>query len=72
MADEADFASDYIDKQLELRLKEIRNSGEIKIGPKQCVECEEAIPDARRQLGLKLCIECAIEAERRGSLFADH
>ena len=70
MADEADHASDYIDRMvadaLSSRLKGPQNAK----GSKICLECGENIPDPRRKLGFKLCIECAEETERRESLFA--
>jgi len=71
MADEADVANDFIDTEVTRALGRLRQAGEIKQGPKACVECDEAIPLARRKLGFKFCVECAEEIERRKSLFAN-
>lgn len=70
MADDADIASSYIDKAVADALSKMQQNGVPKAGAKFCVECDEKIPDARRKLGFQLCIECAEESERRGSLFA--
>jgi RNA polymerase-binding transcription factor DksA len=72
MADEADIANALIDNEVASVLSRMRRDTVVKMGPKECVECEEAIPLARRQLGFKFCVECAEERERRKSLFADH
>ncbi|MEO8401214.1 MAG: TraR/DksA family transcriptional regulator [Gammaproteobacteria bacterium] len=71
MADEADIANDLIANEVSSVLNRLRRDTVIKVGPKECVECEEAIPVARRQLGFKHCVECAEKIERRKSLFAD-
>jgi RNA polymerase-binding transcription factor DksA len=71
MADEADIANDLIANEVSSALSKMRQSTEIKMGPKECVECGEKVPIERRRLGFKLCIECAAESERRKSLFAD-
>jgi RNA polymerase-binding transcription factor DksA len=70
MADDADHASDYIDHMLASALNSRQQSGAPKEGAKVCVDCGEKIPDARRKLGFRMCIECAAENERRDSLFA--
>lgn len=70
MADDADIASNYIDKAVAEALSKMQQGSMSKSGTKVCVECDESIPDARRKLGFRLCIECAEESERRGSLFA--
>jgi RNA polymerase-binding transcription factor DksA len=72
MADEADVANDYINNQISQALDSIRQNMTKKPGTKTCTECGEAIPEARRLLGFRLCIQCAEETERRKSLFADH
>ncbi len=72
MADEADIASEYIEHAMSRTLNNIRqNSVTLKAGAKACTECGEKIPDIRRKLGFQLCVECAAEAERLQSLFAD-
>jgi RNA polymerase-binding transcription factor DksA len=70
MADDADIASNFIDKAVAEALSKMQQNPVSKMGSKVCVECDEKIPDARRKLGFQLCIECAEESERRGSLFA--
>ena len=70
MADEADIANDLIANEVLGALRKMRQNTEVKMGPKECVECGEAIPTERRHLGFKLCIECASESERRKALFA--
>ena len=35
------------------------------VGPEFCVECEDDIPEARRNMGYDLCVSCASLAERR-------
>ncbi len=72
MADEADIASDYNELMISRALGRIRRDTSIKAGPKLCGDCEEAIPEARRKLGFKLCVQCAEETERRNSLFANY
>jgi len=70
MADEADIANDLIANEVSSALSKMRQDTIVKMGPKECIECGEIIPMARRQLGFKLCLECARESERRKSLFA--
>ncbi len=70
MADEADIANDLIANEVLGALRKMRQNTEVKMGPKECIECGESIPQERRSLGFKLCIECAEESERRKSLFA--
>jgi RNA polymerase-binding transcription factor DksA len=70
MADEADIANDLIANEVLSALSKMRQDTAVKMGPKECGECGENIPTARRRLGFKLCVECAEESERRKSLFA--
>lgn len=73
MADEADIANDFINAQLSRALDQLRqNNSTVKKENKICEECGEKIPVARRKLGFGLCIECAEQAERRGSLYGDY
>lgn len=72
MADDADIANDFIDNEVSRALGRIRQDLKPKTGSKECGDCGEKIPDARRNLGFSLCIECASESERRKSLFADY
>lgn len=69
MADVADVANDLIDNEVSSMLR-LRQGAPVKIGPKTCMECEEDIPQARRELGFSLCLPCAEEAERRNALYA--
>ena len=69
MADEADIANDYITNAISHALDKWQQNNS-KPGAKQCIDCGEDIPEARRTLGLSRCIDCATELERRGSLFA--
>lgn len=73
MADEADIANDYINdailRSLERMQKNQKHAPNL-IGSKTCRECGEDIPELRQNLGFKLCIACAEEAERRQSRFA--
>ncbi len=71
MADEADIANDLIASAVLSTLSKMRQDTAVKMGPKECVECGEDIPTARRRLGFKLCVACAEESERRNSLFAN-
>ena len=72
MADEVDLANDLIANEVNSVLSRFRQAtATVKMGPKECVECGEDIPEARRQLGFKLCITCAEESERRKALFAE-
>jgi RNA polymerase-binding transcription factor DksA len=72
MADDADIANDYINTQVSRALAKLRQANDAKPGSKVCAECGEDIPDARRKLGFKLCVQCAEESERRNSLFANY
>lgn len=72
MADDADIANDYIDNAVSRALGRLRTEPSKISGTKTCKECGEKIPDARRKLGFQLCVECAEEAERRKSRFADY
>ena len=70
MADEADIANDLIANEVSSALSKMRQDTAIKMGPKECIECGESIPLARRRLGFKRCVECAMESERLKSLYA--
>lgn len=74
MADEADIANDYLEYITNVISSALDKKPQInaKLGPKECKDCGEAIPAARRQLGFQRCIECAEETERRKSLFANY
>ncbi|MDR3479031.1 MAG: hypothetical protein P4M14_13500 [Gammaproteobacteria bacterium] len=72
MADDADIANDYINNEVSRALARLRQATSATPGLKFCAECEEEIPEARRKLGFKLCVQCAEESERRNSLFANY
>jgi len=73
MADEADIASAYTLQAVEMALAQRQqNSANVKPGAKNCKECGEEIPTARRKLGFSLCIACAEESERKKSQFIDY
>lgn len=72
MADEIDIANDLIANEVSRALSKLRQTAsQDPNGAKNCVECGEAIPEARQKLGFKFCVPCAEESERRKSLFAD-
>lgn len=71
MADEIDLANDLIDSEVSRALSKIRQSTSQSVGTKQCIECGDEMPEARRNLGFKFCVPCAAERERREALFAD-
>ncbi len=72
MADEADIANTFIDNEVSRALDKMRRNMEAKPGSRVCKECEEDIPLERCKLGFQLCVHCAEESERRGSLFATY
>ena len=65
--DEADIANDSMQRDLDIRLAEMRSRQRLG-GPEFCDECEAPMPRLRRDLGLILCIECATLAERAAKL----
>lgn len=71
MADEADIANDYIAQAISSALNKRQQNSNTQLVSKNCADCGEEIPIARRSLGFKLCFECAEESERRKSLFVD-
>lgn len=66
--DEVDIANDLAMKDLEYRLAS--RARPAKMGPEVCEECEEPMIQLRRDLGLKMCVDCARERERLVKLFA--
>jgi phage/conjugal plasmid C-4 type zinc finger TraR family protein len=71
MADDIDIANDLIANEVSRALSRIRQKGQTVEGAKFCEECGDDIPAARRKMGFNLCVPCAQEEERKGSLFAD-
>ena len=71
MADEADLANEQLNSELSRTINRIRKSAAAGKGSKNCHDCGEEIPPARRELGFRFCIGCAETRERKQSLFAD-
>ncbi len=70
MADDADIAYDFINRELADALNRRQRAAELAQGTKICVECGDDMPEVRQKLGLKLCKPCAEEAEKRNAQFA--
>ncbi|OGT60223.1 MAG: hypothetical protein A3E85_01725 [Gammaproteobacteria bacterium RIFCSPHIGHO2_12_FULL_45_12] len=72
MADAIDIANDLIDIEVARALSKMRGaaSGSQK-RVKQCIECNDDIPEGRQALGFALCVPCAEEVERRRNLFSE-
>lgn len=70
MADDVDIANELMANEVSRALGKIRQGQSNTAGPKNCVECEEKMPDPRRELGFKLCVSCAEDAERRKQLYS--
>jgi RNA polymerase-binding transcription factor DksA len=71
MADDIDIANDLRDLELASALNRMRQQSNVKVeGSATCVECGDAMPEARKNLGFKLCVACAQESERRKQQFA--
>ncbi|TAK72402.1 MAG: TraR/DksA family transcriptional regulator [Gammaproteobacteria bacterium] len=71
MADDIDIANDFMDRELSQALDRIRqHASSAGKGAEFCIECGDSIPKARQEMGYKLCVSCAEQAEREGSLFA--
>lgn len=66
--DEADIANDAVIADMERRLAEHR-AARAKPAPENCEDCEEPIPQLRRDLRLRLCVECATAREKAGRFF---
>ena len=66
--DEADIANDNAQRDLDMKLAEIR-SRQRTGGPEFCTRCSEPMPRLRRDLGLLVCIDCAQLAERTARRF---
>lgn len=67
--DDIDIANDRILADIEARISAARLK-KNELGSALCEECEEPMPMARRQIGAKLCIDCARRAEYAARLFA--
>lgn len=62
--DEADSANDHIEREMAMRLRWLGARQPTGLGPVECVDCGDVMPEARRQLGLRLCVECATLQEK--------
>ena len=72
MADEIDYANDLVDNEVSWALKRLRQNASTEAkGAEFCIECGDAIPEGRKNLGFKLCVPCAEQSERKKSLYAD-
>jgi RNA polymerase-binding transcription factor DksA len=71
MADDIDLANDLIDNEVSRALSRIRGQASNTPGSEFCLECGEDMPKERQTLGFKRCVPCAVELERRRSLFVD-
>jgi len=65
MADEVDITQERMEKELEtlLSAREHASTGQSYL---YCIDCEEPIPEARRQAikGCQRCIQCQTKQER--------
>ena len=71
MADDIDLANDLIDNEVSRALSRIRGQTSDSKGSEHCLECGDDMPKERQALGFKFCVPCAVEAERRKSLYVD-
>jgi RNA polymerase-binding transcription factor DksA len=72
MADIIDIANDLIDSEVARALNKIRQEADLDAtGPALCIDCGDNIPKERQELGLKRCVACASEFERRKALYAN-
>lgn len=70
MADEADLANDYMERDLEAAIAAARGMPSPVESANECSECGELIPSARQIAvpGCQLCAECASTLEMRARL----
>lgn len=75
MADSIDLANDLIDKEVSfaLKLNKLKQQTPVKSTDNEfCIECNDIIPLARREMGYSLCTTCASDAEKRKAQYADN
>jgi RNA polymerase-binding transcription factor DksA len=72
MADDADIANEHLNSQLSRAIDKIRKNATVEIGSKYCEECDEEVPQARRELGFSFCVSCAEIIERQEALFVNN
>lgn len=68
MADEIDIANDHAQFMLDQKIKAALR-GQVAYGPPECTDCGEDMPEARRRLGMVICVECATRREKKEKLF---
>lgn len=61
MSDEVDQANDQAQFLLDQKLREMMSAKQY--GPAECDDCGEPVPEPRRKLGLRICVDCAWERE---------
>lgn len=72
MADEIDLANELIDNEVSRALSKIRQrTQKMAKGRKNCIECDDLLPVERQDWGYDMCVKCAEDAEKKGSMFAD-
>jgi RNA polymerase-binding transcription factor DksA len=71
MADEIDIANDRILADIERRIQAARKTA-VERGPEFCSneDCGDEMPEERRAIGAKICIECAKRAEYMKRLYS--
>lgn len=69
MADDIDLANDLVDIEVSRALSRMRETTAPSQGTSHCVECDDPMPVARKELGFRLCVDCAQEIERRKSQY---
>lgn len=72
MADEADIATEQMQRELDAILAAIQSPADSLPSARWCDECDEQIPEARRSAvpGCRLCIHCQGLYERGVELFS--
>ena len=59
--DEIDQANAHAEFMLDMKLRKHMTPKEY--GPAECDDCGEPVPEPRRKLGLRCCVDCAWERE---------
>lgn len=52
------------DRQIDSVRSKVPPAGAV--GPEFCEQCEDEMPEGRRNLGYRICVECATKNERWG------
>lgn len=61
--DEIDQANDYAQFMLDMKLREAMAPKGY--GSAECEDCDEPVPEKRREMGFSTCVDCAWEREVR-------